>query len=113
MDPSHVDRGWVTDQYADFAETGAHELGHYVLTERKDFWFSLTHKGTSTWDQKNRDDAPFHLEEDENGNVNWEIDIMFYRNPASSRPADTWQERTKGAEEDGCVLISMGKVSFG
>ncbi len=113
LDDSHVERGWVTDVDADFAETGAHELGHQVLIERKDWLFSITHKGTSTIGQVRKPDSPFHLEEDVNGNVNWEIDVMYYHNADSTRPPETWQERTKGAEEDACVLISMGKVSFG
>ncbi len=113
---NHVDRGWITDVDARFAKTGAHELGHSVLIERKDWLFSMTHKGTSSMSQKKLSTSPFHLEEDENDNVNWEIDLMYYFHKDSLPPLgphETWQERTKGAEEDACVLISMGKVSFG
>lgn len=110
---SHVDRGWVTDRFAPFARTGAHELGHQILIERKDWLFSITHKGTSTISQAKLPDAPFHLEEDKDGNINWEIDIMYYYNAASSQPPDTWQARTLGAEDDVCVLVSMACVAFG
>lgn len=113
MPQSHVDRGWVTDVDARFASTGAHELGHQVLIERKDWLFSITHKGTSTIGQAKLPDSPFHVEEDENGNSNWEIDIMYYFHKDSSRPPENWQERYRAEEEDACVLISMGKVSFG
>ena len=112
-DQSEVDRGWITDVDARIARTGAHELGHSVLRERKDWIYSMLHKGTSSLGQATLPDSPFHIEEDEHGNVNWEIDLMFYYNDASSRPADSWQERERAAEEDACVLISMAKVSFG
>jgi hypothetical protein len=113
MPQSHVDRGWITDVDARFATTGAHELGHQVLIERKDWLFSITHKGTSTIGQAKLPDSPFHVEEDELGNSNWEIDIMYYFNADSSRPPENWQERYCAEEADACVLISMGKVSFG
>jgi len=112
-EPADVDRGWLTDEDAKRAEVGAHELGHSVLRERKDFVFSLLHKGTSTAGQKRKPDSPFHLEEDASGNVNWEIDVMYYYHNDSDPPPETWQERTMAAEEDACVLINMAKITFG
>lgn len=110
---AEVTRGWVTDVDARIARTCAHELGHSVLRERKDWIYSMLHKGTSSLSQKSLPDSPFHLEEDEHGNINWEVDLMFYHNDASSRPADSWQARERAEATDVCVLLNMAKVSFG
>ncbi|MFO0553996.1 MAG: hypothetical protein U0271_36790, partial [Polyangiaceae bacterium] len=47
-----VQNGWITNVDAPYGLTGAHELGHQVLIDRKDWLFSITHKGTSTIGQQ-------------------------------------------------------------
>lgn len=96
----------VTDIDAARARVGAHELGHSVLRELKSFYYSLTHKGTSTIGQDPSASAPSWA-----SYADGEIDLMHYQS-GGSRPAD-WQTRERAVEEDALALVGMATVSFG
>ncbi|MFO0551130.1 MAG: hypothetical protein U0271_22255 [Polyangiaceae bacterium] len=104
-----------TDTYDERAETGAHELGHSVLRETHNFYYSLTHKGSSTVGQESSLEAPEYPLTGDGA----EIDIMLYTAKASvvghsvNKRPDDWRERTRAVEEDVLGLIWMSRVVFG
>ncbi len=89
------------------AYVGAHELGHSVLRETHNFYYSLTHKGTSTPGQQPLPDAPA-LPAERSAD---EIDVMLYYGD-SSVPEWTYN-RTFATEDDARGLVWMAKVVFG
>jgi hypothetical protein len=72
-----------------------------VLRESRNFYDSLTHKGTSNVAQQ-ADGAVAQP-------LTGEIDLMLYW----TNRVDDWQGRTTATDEDCRGLISMAKVCFG
>lgn len=94
-------------------ETAAHEFGHSVLVDKSGFYYSLTHKGTSTVGQdyvKTTDSA---------GTVTWvnpwpsapdEIDVMKYYTSGGG-PSDRFA-RTIATEDDVKALLACARFRF-
>jgi hypothetical protein len=57
----------------DFRHTAAHEIGHEILQAFGGSGYSYTHKGSTTWSQKTKNDVPLYPDEGE-------IDLMKYYN---------------------------------
>ena len=93
--------------------TGAHELGHSVLRETNNFYYSLTHKRTSTVMQVSLPSAPAFPPEQESGRYEGEFDLMLYTNPPNTAPPDWTYKHTFATEDDARGLVWMSKVVFG
>jgi hypothetical protein len=86
---------------ANFRLTVAHELGHSVLEAAGGRALSWTHKGSSTWLQRPRSDAPFYPQEGP-------IDLMRYWRADAEHPVPRDRyARTLAAEEDVLRLLRL------
>lgn len=101
------DNNWVyineSEAIVDFQETAAHEIGHKLLEEYGDMWYSYKHKGTSTLvTQVPLENTPYP--------IIGEIDLMKYSSDMY-RPSD-YYDRVILSEKDLKGLLWFTKMKI-
>jgi len=91
---------------AAFKRTAAHEVGHSILTNAEGYYFSWTHKGTSTLLQKPTSKRPTWSSAQQ-------LDLMsYYRGPVASIKPKKLLNKHNASEKDVKRLIFGAKIEW-